>query len=350
MRSSYDSNDVCILLKDITGTVSPQDVLEREMLIQKGAHYSQMLPVEYKPTQQYMEIYQEALVKYAKPVALATGNLCHKILKTRTKKIVLVSLARAGIPVGILLKRYMKFAFDLEVPHYAISIIRDKGIDHNAMNYILKCHRGEEILFVDGWTGKGAILGQLEEAIEGYKGVSPQLAVLADPANLVELAGTYEDILIPSSCLNSTVSGLISRTFLRDDIIGPQDFHGAIYYGEMKDEDVSNDFIETITRYFEKNGTEIETRTAPINGYEESLEIAKEYGIENINYIKPSIGETTRVLLRRVPYRVIISEHYRGDDQLRHLVKLAREKNVPIVYRKMYNYKAVGIIKKLADV
>ena len=54
------------------------------------------------------------------------------------------------------------------------------------------------------------------------------------PANITELCGTHEDILIASSCLNSTVSGLISRTFLRNDIIGINDFHGAVYYEELE--------------------------------------------------------------------------------------------------------------------
>ena len=49
-----------------------------------------------------------------------------------------------------------------------------------------------------------------------YEGVSADIAVVADPANVTELCGTHEDILIPSSCLNSTVSGLISRTFQAD--------------------------------------------------------------------------------------------------------------------------------------
>ncbi|MET7778785.1 cysteine protease StiP domain-containing protein, partial [Streptomyces sp. NPDC005388] len=31
----------------------------------------------------------------------------------------------------------------------------------------------------------------------------------------------------PSACLNSTVSGLISRTVLRSDLVGEYDFHGA---------------------------------------------------------------------------------------------------------------------------
>src|SRR5574344_817732 len=61
MRSSYLKEDVTLLLKDITGLVKPQPTEERERLIQSGKHYSEMLPIEYVPTQKYMEVYQEAL-------------------------------------------------------------------------------------------------------------------------------------------------------------------------------------------------------------------------------------------------------------------------------------------------
>ena len=232
MRSSYKEKDVILLLKDITGLVEPLPAEQREKLIQKGKHYCEMLPVEYVPTRKYMEVYQQALEYYARPVAVAVGQLSDQIIKERGSDVVLVSLARAGIPVGILLRRYIRIMYGMDIPHYSVSIIRGKGIDHNAMGYLLARYRPEQLLFVDGWTGKGAIFRQLEQAVAAYPGVSPQLAVLADPAAITPLCGTHEDILIPSSCLNSTVSGLISRTFLRDDIIGPDDFHGAVYYGE----------------------------------------------------------------------------------------------------------------------
>mgnify|MGYP000614328646 FL=1 len=51
MRSSYRDEDVTLLLKDITGMVQPQPTEEREKLIQAGKHYSEMLPVEYVPTE-----------------------------------------------------------------------------------------------------------------------------------------------------------------------------------------------------------------------------------------------------------------------------------------------------------
>lgn len=348
MRSSYGQEDVVLLLKDITGQVQPQPTEERERLIQAGRHYCEMLPIEYVPTQKYMEVYQEALEQFSETTAFAVGRLADKIMEKRGKEVVLVSLARAGIPIGILVKRYMKLKYQLDVPHYAISIIRGRGIDHNAMQFLLKRYAPEQLLFVDGWIGKGAILNELKKAVAAYKGVSADIAVIADPANVTQLCGTHEDILIPSSCLNSTVSGLISRTFLRSDIIGEQDFHGAVYYGELKDSDLSYEFIHAIEKHFQPEVPAEEKHLEGL-GMDEVRAIAGELGIEDINLVKPGIGETTRVLLRRVPWKVFINEKCKEDTSLRHIVRLAQEKGVPIEYYSLHHYKCCGIIKKLAD-
>ena len=50
MFSSYKPDDVDILLKDITGMVTPLETKEREKRIQSGVHYSEMLPIEYVPS------------------------------------------------------------------------------------------------------------------------------------------------------------------------------------------------------------------------------------------------------------------------------------------------------------
>lgn len=348
MRTSYKEDDVILLLKDITGLVEPQSTEEREKLIQGGRHYCEMLPIEYVPSEKYMETYREALQNNAKETALAIGRLADRIIKARGKELVLVSLARAGIPIGILLKRYLKKKYQLEVPHYSISIIRGKGIDDNAMQYLLEKYTAESLLFVDGWIGKGAILRELEKDIAAYTGVSPEIAVVADPANATELCGTREDILIASSCLNSTVSGLVSRTFLRDDIIRPEDFHGAVYYGELKDVDLSYEFIEAIEHEFVMECGE-ELKELHGTGLEEVQEIAKHFDISDINLVKPGIGETTRVLLRRVPWKVLIDERQKDAPELLHIRRLAAEKQVEIVYYPLKHYKTCGIIKKMAD-
>lgn len=355
MRSSYFESDVQILLKDVTGFVKPQPTQERERLIQSGRHYCEMLPIEYIPTKEYMQAYQDALKHYADATAQAVGILADKIIQKRGKNVVLVSLARAGIPIGILIKHYIRQKYNIDVPHYAISIIRGMGMDHNAMRYLLQRHQAQNLLFVDGWIGKGAILRELKKEAAKFQGVSGELAVVADPTNSTELYGTHEDLLIPSSCLNSTVSGLISRTFYRKDIIGESDFHGAVYYNEWKEQDLSNSFLTEIESRFvlEKQPTVKLSQKQPEeskSAIEEVQKIASDYAIQDINLIKPGIGETTRVLLRRVPWKVLIGQKYREDPSLRHIIRLAQEKGVFVEYYPLENYKACGIIQKMADI
>lgn len=353
MRSTYKPEDITVLLKDITGLVEPLPTKEREKRIQSGVHYCEMLPIEYRPTPAYMEAYQAALKSCASETARAVASVSEKILASKGRTVVLVSLARAGASIGVLIKRYLKKKYGLDTPHYAVSIIRGRGIDHNAMKYLLDRYQPEQLQFVDGWIGKGAILKVLREALEDYPGVSGELAVLADPANMTALCGTHEDILVPSSCLNSTVSGLMSRTFLRDDIIGKEDFHGAVYYGELAAEDVTYDFIEAIECKFQ-----LEEEALPVatdiekgrKGLDEIKEIARLLQIEDINLIKPGIGETTRVLLRRVPWKILVGEAHREDPILRHIYRLAKEKQVEIVYWPLKNYRACGVIKNSADI
>lgn len=349
MRSTYREEDVVLLLKDITGFVKPQPTQEREKLIQSGRHYSEMLPIEYVPTQEYMQAYRGALENFSKANANAIGNLADKVMSEKGENVVLVSLARAGIPIGILLKHYIKYKYKIDVPHFSISIIRGRGIDDNAMKYLLSGFAPERLLFVDGWIGKGAILNELKKDISAYPGVSSEIAVVADPAGVTKLCGTHEDILIPSSCLNCTVSGLVSRTFLRDDIIGKDDFHGAVFYEELKDADLSYSFIESIEKEFVPDPVPDKTEVEGV-GIDEVKEIAEKFGVSDINFIKPGIGEATRVLLRRVPWKVLVDERYAGSSELKHLIRLASEKNVPVEYYPLRHYKCCGIIKKMADI
>ena len=215
-------------------------------------------------------------------------------------------------------------------------------------SYTYYHHLAEQILFVDGWIGKGAILGELQKDVAPYSGVSSELAVVADPANITELCGTHHDLLIPSSCLNCTVSGLISRTFLRDDIIGKEDFHGAVYYGELEKADLSHEFLKAIEKEFVLEVPKDDWQPQG-HGIDEVRKIAGEYGIDNINLIKPGIGETTRVLLRRVPWKILVNEKYKEDASLEHILRLVEEKEVPVEWYPLEHYKACGLIKKVAD-
>lgn len=348
MRNSFNKEDVTLLLKDITGMVKTMGTDEREKEIQRGRHYCEMLPIEYKPSDQYIEIYERALKVFAQSTADAVGRVSEIIYKKKGKDLVIVSLARAGTPVGILIKHYLEKKYQIRIPHYSISIIRGKGIDKNAMNYILANHVAADIQFVDGWVGKGAIFNQLQTALKDYPKVDTSIAVLADPAMLTPLAGTHEDILIPSSCLNSTVSGLISRSFFRRDIIGEADFHGAVYYENLIKEDRTYEFINEIERKFCFNLENLDT-IIDGSGVNEVYQIQKKFKIKDINFIKPGIGETTRVLLRRVPWKILVSKAYMDSIELQHILQLAKEKNVLVEIFELKHYKCCGLIKCIAD-
>ena len=84
------------------------------------------------------------------------------------------------------------------------------------------------------------------------------------------------------------------------------------------------------------------------SGLAEARAIAKHFGIDDINLVKPSIGEATRVLLRRKPETVLVRSLH-DEKFLGHLYRLAEEKGVPVQEYPLRNYLACGIIKKMAD-
>jgi len=360
ISGSYLDNDVTFVLKDIGDQVNEQSTTEREQAIQKGTHYSEMLPIEYVPSDKYMQLYAQSLENDAAKVALLVGITAEKALKIKGRDLTIVSLARAGTPIGVLMYRYLKQRYQMDVPHYSISIIRGKGIDQNALHYILQKHEDTSLLFVDGWTGKGAISNVLKDAIGDYNqahqtNIGDELAVLADPGYCAELSATFEDFLIPSACLNSTISGLVSRTFHRNDIIKAHDFHGARFYDQLKDVDRSLEYIEAISQHFESNYQSIDehlnnlstfvTKEPSWEGLHSVQRISKLYHIEDINLIKPGIGETTRVLLRRVPWKILV--HPDKYHLLGHILQLAKEKNIEVEEFSNMSYSCCGLIKQI---
>lgn len=348
MFSTYDPADVTLLLKDITGLVEPQPAPVRERLIQSGVHYCEMLPLEYVPSDLYMKTYVRALELNRSLMARTVASVAEQIYQQKGRSAVLVSLARAGTPIGILIRRWLRLSRGVDIPHYSISIIRGRGIDGNAMRYMLGRHKPSDLQFVDGWTGKGAIQRQLKVAVADYPGVSPTLAVLSDPAGVAGLRGTRDDFLIPSACLNATVSGLLSRTFLRDDIIGPEDFHGAAFYSELMDQDLTNSFIHSVESCF-PNEAVIEAPQPRDDGACREVEaIRRAFGIRDINLVKPGIGEATRVLLRRLPWKVLVHS-LEDPEHLGHLYQLAAEKEIPLEVYPLRHYRACGLIRELAD-
>ncbi|MFD6103939.1 phosphoribosyltransferase [Nocardia salmonicida] len=360
---SYAPEDVSWLLKDLSDADLEADVTEREQRIQAGvAHYAESLPVEFQPDAEYRELFDRVLADSAERLALAVATVAELVVAERGENIVLVSLARAGTPVGVLMRRWLVSGIGREpltVPHYAVSIVRDRGIDAVALDYLARHHDPSSIVFVDGWTGKGAITHELTAALDAYHAAGgarfdDELVVLADPANCVRTYGTRDDFLIASACLNSTVSGLVSRTVLNNTLIGPGEFHGAKFYRDLIDADVSNQLIDTVTAAFEAISDKVAAAVAAIrdsdrtpdwSGWASVEKVRAEYGISTVNYVKPGVGETTRVLLRRVPWRVLVREADAPEHA--HIRLLAAARNVPVEVVPDLAYSCMGLIKEL---
>ncbi|MFF2305728.1 phosphoribosyltransferase [Streptomyces sp. NPDC058128] len=359
--SSYAPEEVGWLLQDLSDVELEAPTEEREEAIQSGgAHYAESLPVEYQPSDRYQELFHAALETSAARIARAVGTVTETVLAERERpghSPVLVSLARAGTPVGVLMRRWAQARHGLDLPHYAVSIVRGRGIDANALRWLAAHHDPADVVFVDGWTGKGAITRELADAIkefeaaEGVTGFDPEIVVLADPGSCVRTYGTREDFLIPSACLNSTVSGLISRTVLRADLVGPNDFHGGKFYRELAGVDVSRDFLDAVAARFEEVGAAVDAdvkellaadRTPTWEGWAAVERISEEYGIHDVNLVKPGVGETTRVLLRRVPWKILAKRG--ADADLAHVRLLAEQRGVPVEEVDELPYSCVGLI------
>ncbi|MDJ0393624.1 phosphoribosyltransferase [Rhodococcus sp. G-MC3] len=362
---SYAPQEVTWLLKDLSAVALEADITEREKQIQAGtAHYAESLPVEYQPDAAYQDLFETVLQESSRRLAVAVGTVTELVLAERGHDIVLASLARAGTPVGILMRRWALEMHGLDLPHYAVSIVRDRGIDAVALRYLADNHDSRSVVFVDGWTGKGAIARELSAALAEFSSgefssgefssglFNDDLAVLADPGNCARTYGTRDDFLIASACLNSTVSGLVSRTVLNTDLIRDGDFHGAKYYSELAADDVSNHLLDTVSARFadareEATGSATRIgksdRTPDWSGWASVEKVREQFGISHVNFVKPGVGETTRVLLRRVPWRILVRDS--GAPEHRHIRMLAEARGVPVTEVPDLAYSCMGLIK-----
>lgn len=349
---TYAPEEVGWLLKDLSDYELERPLQERERQVQlEGAHYSESLPIEFEPSDVYLGLYQDLLRRWAGPVAGGIAELGDLLLADRGPEIVLVSLARAGTPVGILLRRWLKEARGLTADHYAISIIRGKGLDEEAVIWLRDNVGLDRVVFVDGWTGKGAIADCLEQSVHemagrGLAGLDSRLAVVADPAGVTTLCATRSDILIPSSCLNSTVSGLVSRTVHSRSLIGAGEFHGAKFYRHLVDADLSGEFLDTIAGRFPHVSPRARHVEPPRRiGAEACRDLADRFGVTDLNLVKPGLGEATRVLLRRRPARLLVRDL--SNDCVQHLLLLASDRHVPVEVVPTLPFEAVGLIARV---
>ncbi|NRD70830.1 cysteine protease StiP family protein [Psychrobacter okhotskensis] len=379
---SYLASDVTVLLDIVDkDAVADVPVSQKEALIQSGQrHYSDMLTLETAPTAMHEQLYAQALEQGTNRTATDIANLAHTLHHTfeqtvsAERPLVLVSLVRAGLPVGVLLQRALSDKkgsdnersdtdsdYNLPSVHYGISIIRDRGLDPVALQMILDAYPDSPIVFVDGWTGKGAIYQELAHSLEVFSDPShPNFAnifhqgkdaipllTLADPAGVAWLAASEEDWLIPSGLLNSTVSGLISRSLYTEPQSG---LHRSVFYDNLVEADHSLafiDHIDTARRALTIPLQRLPTFKQPRYQTADLInELAKTYQITNRNRIKPTIAEATRAILRRDPERILLATADHPDTVLLRHLCTERNINIKVLGAKILPYQAITLIKQ----
>jgi len=379
---SYLASDVTVLLDIVDkDAVADVPVSQKEALIQSGQrHYSDMLTLEHAPTSMHEQLYTQALEQGTTRTATDIANLAytlhHIFQKFRNENtvnterpLVLVSLVRAGLPVGVLLQRALadvNSSYALPSVHYGISIIRDRGLDPVALQMILNAHPDSPIVFVDGWTGKGAIYQELAHSLEKFSDPSHAkfanifhqgadvipLLTLADPAGVAWLAASEEDWLIPSGLLNSTVSGLISRSLYTEPQLG---LHRSVFYDNLIEVDHSLAFVAQIDAARRAVAVAAPLQCLPTfqqPRYQTADlidKLAADYDIANRNRIKPTIAEATRAILRRDPERILLASADHPDTIL--LRHLCAQRNIimSVLGDKIHPYQAITLIKQRSE-
>lgn len=350
---SYAAEDALLLLEPLA--LETVDLASKERAIQQGKrHYSEMLSREEAPDAAYLALYEAALARNAPRMAADVAALVRRLDAEVPGRIVLLGLLRAGLPLAALLVRALR-ALGRDAVHVGLSIIRDRGIDRAALDWVMARHPAEGIVFVDGWTGKGAIAGELATALADYPQVPHRLAVLADPGGRAWAAASGEDWLIPSGMLGGIVSGLVSRSVLPAEGRPPGAFHGAVALPHLADHDRTMAFVDTVHALVLPQLASAapalwdEARRSAARAASDAAvaHVAALHGIADRNRIKPGIAEATRAVLRRLPERVLVTDP--ADAELQALLHLAAAGGVQvdIVPAGLGPYRAITLIRKV---
>lgn len=343
MRTSYNREDVELLLKDLTGAVEPVTLEERDRRVANGEYVRSILIKEYEVSEEYRGIVNKYIPVYADKMGELVAKLADKLYEAKGDNIVLVDIVRAGIPIGILLKRYLKFKYNIDVMHYGISLV--KGLDKEAMSYIVDKHGAENVQFVDGWTGKGTVAKEIKASCDElktlddkYKELDDSLAVLSDAIGVAKYAGTREDVYIPNSPLNASITGLVSITILNEKYKQADDFHGAAYLSELEEIDQSKEFVDLVTDTFKKD---VEKESDVCEADDTEIDkLASELGRDK-KLLNPGINEAARAVLRRKLEKLIVLS--KEDEDCKALIELAECKGIKIEERPLKGYKALSV-------
>jgi hypothetical protein len=174
-----------------------------------------------------------------------------------------------------------------------------------------------------------------------------------DVCGAARFAASPEDYLMPSTLLGGTISGLVSRSVLP---AGEENLmHGCVPLPHLRRYDLSRWFVGNIrerlasvpTQSFENlsqaypNPAQKVARQSVTKQFLESM-LAR-HRISERNRIKLGIGETVRVLLRRLPQVVLLNSTANAADASL-ILRLAALRHTPVQTENGLAFDAVAVI------
>lgn len=348
VKTTLKKEDGVILLEDAKEQAPMIRLEEKTIYDAKMSHFSAYVIQEEVTEQVTEKMFLEVLEKSKFEVAKCIGRLAETIYEKKGKNLVIVSLIRGGISIGALIIRYLRMFHGVTIPHYGIAMIKDIGIDVCALHTIYNRHPNAKVQFIDGWTGTGGVAKSLKKWVKEYncrygRNLDDSLATVSDTGRISPFYGTRKDILLPNSCLNAVLSGLISSVYYDDSKYHPSEFFGGIYMEHLEKCDMTNRLLDEISACFCSASPNEANIDKPEYVTETMKQMAADLDVADVRKIRPGYGETLRALLRSKVKKLVLAAP--ENEQNSALIAIAKEKKILIVKYDKNEYCCAAILQ-----
>lgn len=163
--------------------------------------FSRVFKPKFILSGKYAKIYYKIFKKISKSNAQDLITLATRLfLRYDNKKIVLLPIARGGIPVALGIKILSQKLYKIDIPLAPVASLPYVGIDRNHVAWLADKYKGKVLVFIDGWNSTGRTQRSVYYAMRKIntsrkKKIIYVFCVLYDLLESVSIFGRREDIL-----------------------------------------------------------------------------------------------------------------------------------------------------------